>query len=130
MGDDRMPRNPLKLMGRASRGFNRLADLALKELGFATGQIPVLVSLKGGQSLTQADLAKFAQVEQPSMAQLLNRMERDGLVARVPDALDKRSRLITLTPGAAKRMPKAKAVMDCLAEPALEEISAQGPVPL
>ncbi len=119
-----LPRNPLKLMGRVTRGFQRLADIRLKEFGFAMGQIPVLVGLKSGQGQTQAELAKLAQVEQPSMAQLLNRMERDGLVQRVADAADKRSRLITLTPAAAKRMPKAKAQMDALAQEALAGFSA------
>ncbi len=123
MNSHRLPRNPLKLMGRATRGFHRIADLKLREFGFAMGQIPVLVGLKSGPGLTQAELAKIAQVEQPSMAQLLNRMERDGLVERVVDAADRRSRLITLTPAAAKRMPKAKAQMEVLADQALAGFS-------
>ena len=94
MSDKNQPPGPLKLIGRASRGFTRLADVALRDHGFATGQMPVLGSLKGGGALSQAELARIAQVEQPSMAQLLNRMERDGLVERVPDPSDKRSRLI------------------------------------
>jgi MarR family transcriptional regulator, transcriptional regulator for hemolysin len=31
------------------------------------------------------------------MAQLLNRMERDGLIVRLPDPADRQSRLIALT---------------------------------
>jgi MarR family transcriptional regulator for hemolysin len=114
MSESHLPPSPLKLLGRASRAFGRVADLALRDLGFATGQIPVLVSLKGGKALSQAELARIAQVEQPSMAQLLNRMERDGLVERVPDPKDKRSRLISLTEEATTRMPKAKATMEAL----------------
>jgi len=124
MTSSSVPRNPLKMIGRANRAFTRVADLELRELGFAMGQLPVLMGLKHGQRLTQMELARLAQVEQPSMAQLLNRMERDGLVERVADAADKRSRLITLTPTATKRMPKAKAVMDALAEQALAGFSA------
>eukprot|EP01035_Chromulina_nebulosa_P030725 gene30725-40857_t len=95
--------NPLKLLGRVARGFTRIVDGGLRELGLAAGQLPVLVSLKKSKALSQAELARIAQVEQPSMAQLLARMERDGLVERVDDPQDKRSRLISLTPLAAER---------------------------
>lgn len=122
---DALHHNPLKLIGRASRGFTRIADLTLRDLGFATGQMPVLGSLKGGKALSQAELARIAQVEQPSMAQLLNRMERDGLVERVPDPEDKRSRLISLTAGAVKRMPEAKALMEAHVQDALAGFSPE-----
>jgi len=122
---DTLHHNPLKLIGRAARGFTRIADITLRDLGFATGQMPVLGSLKGGKALSQAELARIAQVEQPSMAQLLNRMERDGLVERVPDPEDKRSRLISLTAGAVKRMPKAKALMESRVQDALAGFSPE-----
>lgn len=117
--------NPLRLLGRVTRGFTRLADDGLREFGFAVGQLPVLVSLKQQKALSQAELARIAQVEQPSMAQLLARMERDGLVERVPDPDDGRSRLISLTPLATRRLPRAKAVMDAQAQQVLEGFSAE-----
>lgn len=117
--------NPLKLLGRVARGFTRIVDGGLRELGLAAGQLPVLVSLKKSKALSQAELARIAQVEQPSMAQLLARMERDGLVERVDDPEDKRSRLISLTPLAAKRLPKAKLLMDAHVEKALADFSPE-----
>ncbi|SEJ47809.1 MULTISPECIES: MarR family winged helix-turn-helix transcriptional regulator [unclassified Variovorax] len=116
--------SPLRLIGRITRGFTRIADGGLREFGFAVGQLPVLVSLKKRKALSQAELARIAQVEQPSMAQLLARMERDGLVERVADPDDGRSRLISLTPLAAKRLPRAKALMDAHAQDALAGFSA------
>jgi DNA-binding MarR family transcriptional regulator len=120
---DTQETNPLKLIGRVARGFIRVADTDLREAGLATGQLPVLVSLKISKALSQAELARIAQVEQPSMAQLLGRMERDGLVERVDDPNDKRSRLISLTPLAARRLPKAKALMDGHTQQALAGFS-------
>ncbi len=76
--------NPLRIVGHAYRTFARIVDAQLRELGFAMSQLPVLIALKQGKPLPQAELARIARVEQPSMAQLLNRMERDGLVERVP----------------------------------------------
>jgi MarR family transcriptional regulator for hemolysin len=47
------------------------------------------------------------------MAQLLTRMEREGLIERTPDPKDGRSSLINLTPHALK---KAKPARDVLSE--------------
>ena len=116
---------PLKLIGHVHRGFQRIADQLLRDQGFALGQLPVLMALKDGRPRSQAELARLAQVEQPSMAQLLNRMERDGLVERLPDPEDGRSRLISLTAACIERMPKAKGVMQLLGGEALQGFSAE-----
>jgi DNA-binding MarR family transcriptional regulator len=98
---------PGHLISLASRGFTRLSEARLKPLGFGVGHLPVLVALRDGQASTQRDLARFARTEQPPMAQMLARMERDGLIARTPDPADGRSSLITLTQAAQARLPDA-----------------------
>jgi DNA-binding MarR family transcriptional regulator len=98
---------PGHLISLASRGFTRLAEGRMKPLGFGVGHLPVLVALRDGQASTQRDLACFAKVEQPPMAQMLARMERDGLIQRTPDPVDGRSSLISLTQTAETRMPGA-----------------------
>jgi len=117
--------NPMRLIGQAYRTFGRLVDSPLRTLGFAMGQLPVLVALKKNGALSQAELARLAQVEQPSMAQLLNRMERDGLVQRIPNPNDKRSQLVSLNADASQRMPKGKAVMDAASRQALEGLTKE-----
>jgi DNA-binding MarR family transcriptional regulator len=71
----------------------------------------VLVALRDGRASTQRDLARFAKIEQPPMAQMLARMERDGLIQRAPDPADGRSSRITLTEVAEARLPDAIAVL-------------------
>jgi MarR family transcriptional regulator, transcriptional regulator for hemolysin len=117
------PLNPLRVVGHAYRTFARIVDAQLRELGFAMSQLPVLIVLKQGKPLPQAELARIAHVEQSSMAQLLNRMERDGLVERLADPADKRSRLISLTDRALRRMHKGKAIMDATVKIALQGLS-------
>jgi MarR family transcriptional regulator for hemolysin len=119
------PASPMRLIGQVTRTFARLVDAPLRELGFAIGQLPVLVTLKITGALSQAELARVAQVEQSSMAQLLNRMERDGLVKRVPDPADGRSRLISLSGRASRQMPNGKRVMDEGCETALKGFTAE-----
>jgi MarR family transcriptional regulator for hemolysin len=102
---------PGHLISLAARGFARLSEARLKPLGFGVGHLPVLVALRDGRASTQRDLARFAKIEQPPMAQMLARMERDGLIRRAPDPKDGRSSGITLTKEAEARLPEAIAVL-------------------
>ena len=102
---------PAMLIGRAAHLLTRLADARFRDLGLATAQIPVFVALKGGARLSQKELARLAGVEQPSMAQLLARMERDGLIHREPDPADKRSSLISLTERAHSLLAPGRAIL-------------------
>jgi MarR family transcriptional regulator for hemolysin len=102
---------PGHLISLAARGFARLSEARLKPLGFGVGQLPVLVALRDGQASTQRDLARFAKTGQPPMAQMLARMERDGLIQRAPHPADGRSSRVTLTKVAQARMPDAVAVL-------------------
>jgi MarR family transcriptional regulator for hemolysin len=103
--------SPGHLISLAARGFTRLSEARLKPLGFGVGHLPVLVALEDGQPGSQRDLARFARIEQPSMAQMLARMERDGLISRTPDPVDKRSSQVALTDAARQRLPDACAVL-------------------
>lgn len=105
--DENVLSTPGHLISLAARGFARLSEARLKRHGFGVGQLPVLVALKDGKASTQRDLARFAKVEQPPMAQMLARMERDGLIARTRDPADGRSSHIVLTQAAQQRMPEA-----------------------
>jgi len=102
---------PGHLISLAARGFARLSEARLKPLGFGVGHLPVLVALQDGRASTQRDLARFAKIEQPPMAQMLARMERDGLIRRAPDPADGRSSRITLTALAEARLPEAVSVL-------------------
>lgn len=98
---------PGHLVSLAARGFARLSEARLKPLGFSVGHLPVLIALRDGKASTQTELACFARIEQPPMAQMLARMERDGLIRRETDPADKRSRRITLTDAAQNSLPAA-----------------------
>ena len=102
---------PGHLVSLAARGFARLSEARLKPLGFGIGHLPVLVALRDGRASTQRDLARFARIEQPPMAQMLARMERDGLIQRTPDPADGRSSHVSLTEAAEARLPSAVATL-------------------
>lgn len=104
-------RTPGHLINRLSKLSLRWADERFQRLGLAAAQMPVLYALKDGASSTQTELARMAHIEQPTMAQLLVRMERDGLIRRAANPDDKRSSLVSLTPRALKQLPAAREVL-------------------
>jgi DNA-binding MarR family transcriptional regulator len=111
-GDDWDPAAwPGHYISRISRGLARVGDVRLREIGFATAQLPVLAALKDGGQLSQTELMRWAKVEQPTMTQLLARMERDGIVRREPDPLDRRSMLVSLTGEARAKLPAGRAIL-------------------
>ncbi|WP_439600152.1 MarR family winged helix-turn-helix transcriptional regulator [Devosia sp.] len=80
----------------AARLFARAIERRLA--GGNSGPMPVFFALQDGGAMTQKALAQLAAVEQPTMANTLSRMERDGLVLRTPDPNDRRSARVSLTP--------------------------------
>jgi MarR family transcriptional regulator, transcriptional regulator for hemolysin len=97
-----------RLFNRVQRLFARIVDDQLRELGMRFAQAPVLAALQDGSSRSQKELARIAEIEQASMAQILARMERDGLIQRERDPDDGRSTLISLTAIARERLPAAR----------------------
>jgi DNA-binding MarR family transcriptional regulator len=95
------------LVNWAGRLFVRAIERRLA--GGSAGPMPVFFALAGGGTMSQSALARWATVEQPTMANTLQRMERDGLIARAPDPNDGRSALISLTKLGRQRASEALA---------------------
>jgi MarR family transcriptional regulator for hemolysin len=114
---------PGHLINRASRLLLRLADARFRTLGLGVASFPVLSMLRSKEKLSQKDLTLCAQIEQPSMAQLLSRLERDGMIKRSPDPSDGRSSLISITGKALGILPQIDAAVDAGNELALAGMS-------
>jgi len=94
-----IPRDSMSSIGYLTNYAGRLLVRALERRldGKSAGPMPVFLALNDGAALPQKELARLAAVEQPTMANTLARMERDGLVAGEPDPGDRRSTLLRLT---------------------------------
>ena len=101
------------MVNLAGRLLVREIDEALSEHGLSSAHMPVFFALgSGNAAMTQRDLARQAQVEQPTMASTLARMERDGLIVRMPNPADGRSELVSLSE---LGRSKVAALRDCAA---------------
>lgn len=72
---------------RLARVFQRVEQLSadhLKRWTLSGAQFDVLVQVGRAEGITQQDLASALLVTKGNICQLLDRMERDGLVRRVP----------------------------------------------
>src|ERR1700742_1491528 len=87
---------PSYWINHASRLLLRHFEQILRPLGFGMAYLPVAGALSRDGALQQKDLAERTHVEQPTMAALLGRMERDGVITRTPHPGDKRANLIAL----------------------------------
>ncbi|HEY9013368.1 MAG TPA: MarR family transcriptional regulator [Devosia sp.] len=102
----------------ASLGYmtNLVGRLLIREIsgplaahGLSVGYMPIFFALAAGEALTQRDLAIAAQVEQPTMAATLARMQRDGLIERRANPDDRRSALIFLSEAGHSKLPAVHA---------------------
>jgi MarR family transcriptional regulator for hemolysin len=103
------PRDTATSIGYLTNLAGRLLVRALERRlnGGSAGPMPVFLALGDGKALPQKELARFAAVEQPTMANTLARMERDGLIAGEPDPNDRRSTLLRLTAEGRERAESA-----------------------
>jgi DNA-binding MarR family transcriptional regulator len=84
--------------------------------------IPVMALLAERGPLQQKDLVAAIGIEQPTMAALLARMERDGVVVRLPHPADRRSNRFELTTSARARLPDAGRILGDVVDRALAGI--------
>ncbi|WP_109312772.1 MarR family winged helix-turn-helix transcriptional regulator [Ruegeria sp. AU67] len=89
------------LVNHMARLFAKELQHRIAPLGIVVGQFPVLLELWLKDGVNQKDLLARIDVEQATLANTLNRMERDGLIKRTKNPADARAQLIWLTEKAA-----------------------------
>ncbi len=122
MADDELSMGYLMHWG--GRLLRRLADRRLRPLGLSSAHLPVINALAREEPLSQKALAQIAAIEQPTMAAMLARMERDGLIARRPDPNDRRSALFSLTPATRRQLGAVRAAVEEVNREALRGLPA------
>ena len=98
------PTGPLPRHSSLGYQVNHLARLLahalgarIAPLGVVPGQFAQLLALYEQDDLTQRDLVERVGIEQATMANTLQRMQRDGLVRCLPDPADRRRTRVVLT---------------------------------
>ena len=80
----------LVLVPLLARISHKAARMRFGAIGAWPGQIPIILCLLAEEGLSQKELIKRTRIEQSTMAEHLDRMDRDGLIYRVRDKRDGR----------------------------------------
>jgi DNA-binding MarR family transcriptional regulator len=89
--------NTAHLVALANRLFTQALQVRFSTHGVAVGQWPILLHLWDEDGLNQKELSRRVQIEEPTAARTLERMERDGLVRRARNTRDRRQVNVFLT---------------------------------
>ena len=82
------------------RGWRRALNAILTEHNLSDASAaPLIALLRHGDRIPQGVLAERVGVEGPTLVRVLDSLENDGLIRRVPDEADRRIKLVQLTGG-------------------------------
>jgi DNA-binding MarR family transcriptional regulator len=95
------------LVNHMARLFAKGLQERITPLGIVIGQFPILLELWQRDGVSQKELLNELDVEQATLANTLNRMERDGLIKRTKHPADARAQQIWLTEQAMQHRDEA-----------------------
>jgi MarR family transcriptional regulator for hemolysin len=85
------------LLNETARVWRTKLDQRLKPLGLSMGKWSALAHLaRGGDKLTQSEVAARVGVEEPTLAGILDRLEHDGWIKRKSSTADRRCKTVHL----------------------------------
>jgi DNA-binding MarR family transcriptional regulator len=101
------------LVNHMARLFAKGLQDRIAPIGIVIGQFPILLELWARDGITQKQLVAKLDIEQATIANTLNRMERDKMIHRTAHPNDARAQQIWLTGKAkAMRQPALNAALD------------------
>jgi DNA-binding MarR family transcriptional regulator len=97
------------LLAQVCKAHRNAANTALQGVELYVGQEMVLFQLTQEDGLTQTHLAERMCIEAPTLTRMLQRMERDQIIKRLPDSDDARISRVYLTEHARSLQPRIEA---------------------
>jgi DNA-binding MarR family transcriptional regulator len=95
---------------KAARNLTRLYDDVLAPSDLRIGQLSILIHVDELGTPTIKGLAKVLVMDESALGHSLKPLIRDGLVRLVPNPVDRRSKLVTLTKTGQKKLQKTSAL--------------------
>jgi DNA-binding MarR family transcriptional regulator len=89
---------------------HRIVDHAMTAVGLSLARAKVLMRLCEHGPMNQAALAGLLNFAPRSVTDIVDALERDGLVSRAEDQHDRRARVVSLTPAGCEALEAAQIV--------------------
>ena len=91
--------SPSHLLHRAQQLAANESASALASAGITLRQFSVLAALSGNDGVSQSDLVNATGIDRSTLADMVARMEKAGLIKRVASKTDKRAKVVSLMSG-------------------------------
>ena len=111
------------IIADTSRLMRRAFDARARAIGVTRAQWQVLSTLRRHEGINQGGLAEQLDVEPITVCRMVDRLQEADLVERRPDAADRRSWRLYLTPRAAQLLEQLRPLAEALIEEALDSIA-------
>ncbi|GAA3485273.1 MarR family winged helix-turn-helix transcriptional regulator [Streptomyces yanii] len=92
---------------KAARYLGATYDKALAPVGLRATQFSILQKLSAHGEMTITSLADMIAMDRTTLASNLKPLAREGLVTVEPSAVDRRARVVTITPDGLSRVKSA-----------------------
>lgn len=96
------------LIRRAHQITSALFAEEVDDLAITSTQFGMLIALQGGVSLDQASLARLLGLDRSTTGLVVANLEERGFIERTTDPLDRRRRVLTMTPAGEAIRAKAE----------------------
>jgi MarR family transcriptional regulator for hemolysin len=108
-----------------SRTWRSILDSRLAPLGLSEARWQCLLHLgRANNPIAQVELAERMGITPPTLVKLLDRLEEDGWIERLPEPQDRRAKLVGLTSKACDMTRKIEQEAQLLRQEIWSEISA------
>ena len=109
-----------------ARRWRSLLDERLRLIGQSSARMEALAAIINSPSLSaQVDIAKRLRIEGPTMTRMLDTLEADGLVERLPDPADRRTKQLRLTAEGERVLEEIFGIADALRDRLLNGVPAE-----
>jgi DNA-binding MarR family transcriptional regulator len=95
--DTALDRSPIHLLHRAYQAVDQFFDVGMKTNGLTARQLAVLVTVAQNEGLSQTDIVERTGIDRSTLADVVRRLKRKGLLQRRRTKEDARAYAVTLT---------------------------------
>jgi len=108
-----------------ARRWRSLLDERLRLIGQSSARMEALGAIMNSPALSaQVNIAKRLKIEGPTMTRMLDTLEADGLVERLPDPSDRRTKQLRLTAEGERVLQEIFTIADELRDRLLDGLPA------
>ena len=110
----------------AGRRWRALLDEGLRPTGHSSARLETLAAIFNSPPLSpQVNIARRLRIEGPTLTRMLDGLEKEGLVERLPDPSDRRSKRLRVTEQGEAVLEEMFAIADRLRERLLEGLKEE-----